>query len=113
MEDEQYVEAEREFHEAALGLPRAAEYRLYELWAQSRSLDPLDAATVQQLEDAALTTAKQDSGHAFPPHVLGYVALNRGDEETALRYFTVAYHRSPTNTDAANQIRLLSRGGKK
>jgi hypothetical protein len=110
---ERYAEAEGQFHEAVGALPRATEYHLYELWAASQSLPLLDAATVKTLEEAAITTAKQDSGHPFPPYILGHVAASKGDKATAARYFKVAYHRDPSNKEAAALMRQMAGDGRK
>ncbi len=110
---ERYDEAQQQFAEAARSLPRATEYHLYELWAASQCLPLMDATTFKELEEAALTTAKQDSGHHFPPYVLGQVALSRGDEGTALRYLKVAQHRDPSNKDAVALVRKLGASAKK
>jgi Domain of unknown function (DUF4388) len=98
-----------QFHAACQAMPDALEYQLYRAWARSRSEGPMVAASAAELEEFAMTTAKQDSQHGFPPYVLGHVALFRDDKETALRYFKIAQHRDPRNKDAAQQAAKLSR----
>lgn len=104
-----YREAAKAFSDAASALPHAIEYKLYRAWAEARAQGPLDKESAADLEQLALTTAKQDSRHAFPSYVLGHVALVRGDKDTALRWFRVATHRDPANKDAAERLALLLR----
>ncbi len=104
-----YRDAANAFRDAAQVMPNAMEYQLYRAWADARALGPLDKQRAAELEQIALTTAKQDSRHAFPSYVLGHVALARNDKDTAQRWFKVATHRDPTNKDAAEQLAQLSR----
>ena len=105
---EQFAEAEEQFRIAQRSMPDVLEYRLYWVWALARVKDTFDPATLTELAELATTAARQDSRHAFPSYVTAHVALQRGDDDTALRFFKVAHHRDPDNRDAGNQLRRLT-----
>ncbi len=110
LEAERFEEAAEQFKKACRGLPNASEYRLYEVWARARIPARPDAALVEELEQAALTMAKQDSQHALPPYVLGHVAMARGQDDMAVRYLKIAALREPSFKDAVQQARSLGWG---
>jgi hypothetical protein len=109
MHAEEFEEAETHFSIAKRAMPRVLEYQLYWSWVLARTKGPLEESSLGELEQLAATTSRQDSLHAFPPYVYAHIALARGDEDTAIRFFKVADHRGPDNEDAGNQLRRLGR----
>jgi hypothetical protein len=105
--------AVEQFGVAAAARPEAVEYRLYLEWAKSRQQPDLDRATLVRLEKLASDAARQDSRHPFPPYVTAHVALARGDQDTAYRFFKVALHRDPANKDARAQLGQIERRRKR
>jgi len=112
LDAEQFEEAAEQFRKACRGLPNASEYCLYEVWARARIPAVPAAALVDELEQAALTMAKQDSQHALPPYALGHVAVARGNDDMAVRYLKIAALREPRFKDAVRQARSLGWGKK-
>lgn len=105
----EHESAAAQFRIATTAMPRVAEYKLYWRWCVARTQGSFDPATLEELTQLAATTARHDSRHAFPPYVSAYIALERDDEQTAMRFFKVAYRRDPDNKDAGNQLRRLER----
>ncbi len=106
---ETFDEAEKQFRIATRAMPRVIEYKLYWAWASARMEGDMPESTLRELAQLAATAARQDSQHAFPPYVTAHIALTRGENDTALRFFKVAQRRDPDNKDAVAQIRRLSR----
>jgi len=107
LDEERFEAAAEEFARAVRGVPNATEYLLHEVWARCRCASSPDGALICELEQAAMTMAKQDSQHGLPPYVLGHVALARGNEDMANRYFKVAALRDRRYGDALRQARAL------
>ncbi len=52
---------------------------------------------------------KEDAECAFAYHVLGYIALQESDNESAKRFFKQAFRLDPELLDAGRQARLLEK----
>jgi hypothetical protein len=82
-------------------------YRLYEEFVGSRVKGSFkDVAATKKI---AIQMVKEDAECAFAYHVLGYIALQEGDNEAAKRFFKQAFRLDPELLDAGRQARLLEK----
>jgi CheY-like chemotaxis protein len=100
----------REFRRAVELLPEEPEYRLLEAWLEyriaqgdARSLAAAKVrASAQRTLQASRTSARAHS-------VLGQLALQESDEETAERHLHLAVHYDGSDTEAHRGLRLLEK----
>ena len=93
----------------ALRIEISPDVELFLEWARYRDVsgsDPHRGAV--QISELAQARIKADREHPFAHYVLGHLRLSAGDEEKALRHFTLAIRGDATNLDAQRYHRLLS-----
>lgn len=107
--DGAFAAALRELELARAADPDLPNLDLLIAWARFRDVSVSQRqGQHEQLMALALEKLKRDRDDAFAHYVLGHLRLAAGDEDKALRHFTLAVRNDATNLDAQRYVRLLS-----
>lgn len=96
--------------------PDAQEYKLYEVWAETRSSGQRpDKKEINEIKRLAVRVLKEDAACGFGYYVLAQLALVEEKDDIALKLFQKAATIDPSDLDAARYARFIerrtSRGG--
>jgi hypothetical protein len=84
-------------------------YRLYEEFVGSRAKRSF--ADIAGTKKLAIQIVKEDAECAFAHYVLGYIALEENEKDSAKRFFKHAFRLDPELLDAGRQARALEKQG--
>lgn len=101
----------REFHRAVELLPAEPEYRLLEAWLEYRSAPAGDARTLGAAKVRACATRVLQASRTSPRahSILGQLALQEGDDETAERHVRLALRYEYGDVEAQRALRILEK----
>jgi len=90
--------------------PDAQEYKLYEVWAETRSNGQRpDKKEINEIKRLAVRVLKEDAACGFGYYVLAQLALVEEKDDIALKLFQKAAAIDPTDLDAARYARFIER----
>jgi len=101
----------REFHRAVELLPDEPEYRLLEAWLEYRSAQGADARSLAgaKVRACAERVLRASRTSARAHGVLGQLALQEGDDETAERSLRLAVRYDAADVETQRALRLLEK----
>ncbi len=90
--------------------PDAQEYKLYEVWAETRTNGQRpDKKEINEIKRLAVRLLKEDAACAFGYYVLAQLALVEEKDDIALKLFQKAATIDPSDLDAARYARFIER----